>query len=170
VATAQSDLPETLDGLDRQLAALTARLTRAPDAAGSGNADSYQPVSGPRWRKLEGAEREGALDRLRAWVEQVYRPGYGHLGALGPCWEQHPLCLYGLDWLMELWSALYLNTERQPSTLASQAEWQTRLLPALAEQIYLETTRCEHSRLPSGTRKPIDSALNRQRPAGETQT
>jgi hypothetical protein len=65
---------------------------------------------------------------------------------------------------MEIWSALYLNTERQTSTLASQAEWQTRLLPALAEQIYLETTRCEHGQLPSGTHKPaIENALNRRR-------
>jgi len=46
---------------------------------------------------------------------------------------------------MELWSVLYLTPERQPSTLASQAEWQTRLLPALAEQLYLETTRCQHA-------------------------
>jgi hypothetical protein len=164
LATAQSALPETLDGLDEQLAALSARLIRAADAAGSYNAESCQPVPGPRWWRLEGAEREEALDRLRAWVEQVYRPGYGHLATLSPCWEQHPLCLYGLDWLMELWSALYLNTERQTSTLASQAEWQTRLLPALAEQIHIETTRCEHDRQPSGTHKPaIENALNRRR-------
>ena len=66
---------------------------------------------------------------------------------------------------MELWSALYLNPERQTSTLASQAEWQTRLLPALAEQIYLETTRCEHSRPPTGTSKrAIEHALNRISP------
>jgi hypothetical protein len=169
LATAQSALPETLQGLDEQLTALTARLTRAADTAGNDNANSYQPTPGPRWWKLDGAERDEALDRLRAWVEQVYRPGYGHLAALAPCWEQHPLCLYGLDWLMELWSALYLNTERQTSTLASQAEWQTRLLPALAEQIYIETTRCEHTRLPFGTRKPaIDNVPNRPRPADET--
>lgn len=165
LATAQSALPETLEGLDEQLAALTARLTRAADTAGNDNANSYQPTPGPRWWKLDGAERDEALDRLRAWVEQVYRPGYGHLAALAPCWEQHPLCLYGLDWLMELWSALYLNTERQTSTLASQAEWQTRLLPALAEQIYLETTRCEHGRPPAGTSKrAIENALNRISP------
>ena len=105
----------------------------------------YQPPPAPRWWKLSGDEREEALARLRAWVEQIYRPGYGHLAAaLGPCWDQHPLCLYGLDWLMELWSALYLTPERDASDLASQAEWQTRLLPALAEQMHLETTRCQH--------------------------
>ena len=84
---------------------------------------------------------------------QVYRPGYGHLAAaLGPCWEQHALCLYGLDWLMELWSALYLPAGRRAPALASQAEWQTRLLPTLAEQMYIETTRCQHAT--SASRRP----------------
>ena len=41
----------------------------------------------PRWWKLDGPERDEALNRLRAWVEHIYRPGYGHLAAaLGPCW------------------------------------------------------------------------------------
>jgi hypothetical protein len=147
LATGQAALLDTLNGLDRQVSALTARLSGIV-AAGSRDEESepYQPVPAARWWKLDGAERDQALARLRAWVEQVYRPGYGHLGgALGPCWEQHPLCLYGLDWLMELWSALYLPTERRTAVLASQAEWQTRLLPALAEQMYLETTRCQHA-------------------------
>ena len=47
---------------------------------------------------------------------------------------------------MELWSLLYLAPDRTTATVASQAEWQTRLLPALAEQMYLETTRCQHTR------------------------
>ncbi len=59
---------------------------------------------------------------------------------------------------MELWSALYLGPERKPSALASQAEWQTRLLPALAEQLHQETTRCEHDRPARGA---IEKALNR---------
>jgi hypothetical protein len=45
---------------------------------------------------------------------------------------------------MELWSLLYLAPDRTAGTIASQAEWQTRLLPALAEQMYLETARCQH--------------------------
>jgi hypothetical protein len=107
--------------------------------------EHYQPVPTPRWWKLDGPERDEALARLRAWVEQIYRPGYGHISArLGVCWELHPLCLYGLEWVMELWSTLYLTGKRPASALASQAEWQTRLLPALAEQLNLETTRCRH--------------------------
>ena len=114
----------------------------------------------PGWWKLTGDERDRALARLRAWVEQIYRPGFGHLAAaLGPCWDQHPLCLYGLDWLMELWSLLYLVPERTAGTVASQAEWQTRLLPALAEQMYLETTRCQHAQEPRTQRPPLTGPL-----------
>ena len=167
VAARQAALLDTLDGLDQQVGALATRLTAITAGKGNGTSgEEYQPVPAPRWWKLDGTEREEALARLRAWVEQIYRPGYGHLAAaLGPCWDQHPLCLYGLDWLMELWSVLYLTTGRQPSTLASQAEWQTRLLPALAEQLYLETTRCEHAQQ-AANRRPaqVGTARNGERP------
>ena len=46
---------------------------------------------------------------------------------------------------MELWSVLYLAPERGTLALASQAEWQTRLLPGLAEQMHAETSRCQHA-------------------------
>ena len=43
---------------------------------------------------------------------------------LSPClWEQHPLCLFTLDWLSELWSVLFLSPHRKTSTLAAQAEY-----------------------------------------------
>jgi hypothetical protein len=148
----------SLDGLDKEVAALTARICGLAAQAGEfdvqPDADAYRPAPAPRWWKLQGEAREDALARLRAWVEQVYRPSYGHLAAaLGPCWDQHPLCLFGLDWLMELWSALYLPPERTTPALAGQAEWQTRLLPALAEQMHLETSRCQHTRR-TGQRQP----------------
>jgi hypothetical protein len=166
-AARQAALLDALDGLDQQVGALAARLTAVTAAEGNdASGEEYQPVPAPRWWKLDETEREEALGRLRAWVEQIYRPGYGHLAAaLGPCWDQHPLCLYGLDWLMELWSVLYLTPERQPSALASQAEWQTRLLPALAEQLYLETTRCEHAQQ-TANRRPaqVGTARNGERP------
>ena len=54
--------------------------------------------------------RSEPVTRLQAWVERVYRPGYGHLAAgLGPCWPSHDLCLYGLDILAELWSVRTCN-------------------------------------------------------------
>ena len=112
---------------------------------------TYQPAVPPRFWKLDGEARQEAIAKLRAWVEQVYRPGYGHLSAaLGSCWEQHPLCLYTLDWLSELWSVLYLQPQRTTGTLAGQAEWQTRLVTAAAEQMNHETSRCDHAAARNG--------------------
>jgi hypothetical protein len=133
-----------LEDLDRQVGDLAERLAdTAPDGDGGG---SYRPDPAPKWWKLRGREREEAAVRLRAWVEQIYRPGYGQLAAgLGPCWESHDLCLYGLDILSELWSILYLQPKRTAGMLSAQAEYQARILPALAEQLMAETTRCGHA-------------------------
>jgi hypothetical protein len=140
----QEMLIDALGGMDRQVAGLAARLAELA-GGGDGEGASYRPVPAPRWWALAGEEREKALARVRAWVSQVYRPGYGHVAAsLGACWEQHALCLYALDWLMELWSVLYLGDEREASVLAGQAEWQSRLLPAIAAQMQAETSRCQH--------------------------
>ena len=69
-------------------------------------------------------------------MDQVYRPGYGHLAAaLAPCWPAHDLCLYGIDILSALWSVLYLQPERTPGLVSAQAEYQARILPALAAQL-----------------------------------
>ncbi len=137
---------DELHGLDTEVAALNAQLVNR-GGIGVGDQDSgYQPVPAPRWWKLTGPERDTAIDRLRAWIDQIYRPGYGQIAAtLPPCWDQHTLCLYTLDWLSELWSTLYLNPERNPRTLAAQAEWQSRLLPAAAEQMAREVARCTHA-------------------------
>jgi hypothetical protein len=137
-----------LDALDRQVAALTAQLTGR-------DVSSCQPGPVPAWWALTAAERREPLTRLRAWVEQVYRPGYGHLAAgLGPCWESHDLCLYGLDILSQLWSALYLQAERSAGLLSAQAEYQARFLPALAGQMRAETSRCAHPRNPAPVTGP----------------
>ena len=62
------------------------------------NSDGYNPEPAPAWWKLAADGRQEPIARLRAWVEQVYRPGYGHLAAgLGACWPAHDLCLYALD-------------------------------------------------------------------------
>ena len=131
----------TLTGL---LADLTARP--GPDPARD-DPDGYRPGPAPRWWKLSPDGRQEPVARLRAWVDQVYRPGYGHLAAtLGPCWAAHDLCLYGLDILSDLWSVLYLQPGRDPALLSAQAEYQARILPALAAQLMTETTRCGHTR------------------------
>jgi len=147
-ATALKALHDSLSHLDRQLATIADRLNHLlPERqTGADLDDEHGRGRAPRWWQQDGDEREQAVAKLRAWVDEVYRPSYGHLaGALGPCWEQHPLCLFGLHWLMELWSALYVNDRGRTSTLASQAEWQTRLLPAVAEQMRVETSRCRHA-------------------------
>ena len=100
---------------------------------------------GPAWWTLTGPERQEAVAQLRSWVKEVYRPGYGHLAAaLGACWEAHDLCLYGLDILAELWQALYLQPSRSSALLSAQAEYQARILPAIAAQLAAETTGCGH--------------------------
>jgi hypothetical protein len=147
----------SLDALEEQVSALSTRLAELA-AAGGEEEDAgrqYQPVPAPRWWKITGPEREASLDRLRAWVSQIYRPSYGLLAALLPsCWEDHPLCLHALDWLSELWSVLYLTTGRSPEILAAQAEWQTRLLPAAADQMAAETEACQHTAAASRDLRP----------------
>jgi hypothetical protein len=127
------------EALDRQVTDLAAQL--APDLGG------YHPDPAPAWWKLPTAERHEPIARLHAWVEQVYRPGYGHLAApIGPCWPSHDLCLYGLDILSGLWSVLYLQPSRNARLLSAQAEYQARILPALAAQLMTETSTCDHPR------------------------
>src|SRR5215472_5686811 len=145
-AASHAEALAALGSLESRIAALA---QQAGDSTAAGDGDEprgYEPPAAPRWWKLDGPERDQAIARLRAWVEQVYRPGYGHLACgLGECWEQHPLCLYVLDWLSELWSVLYLRPGRTAGTLAGQAEWHTRLLTAAAEQLARETKGCRHS-------------------------
>ena len=149
--TDQRQALESFDGFSAQVKSLVAKLREiVPDD--DGDAKVYRPAPAPRWWKLQGEEREHAVARLRAWVEQIYRPIYGHLATLGPCWPDHPLCLVILDWLSELWSVLYLQSSRTASVLASQAEFQIRQLPAAAEQLAMETARCEHAQPHGGQR------------------
>lgn len=121
------------------------QLTDAPPADRDADDQFANPT--PKWWNLPAEQRREPLSRLHAWVEQVYRPGYGHLAAtLGPCWEAHDLCLYGLDVLAELWSVLYLQDRRSAGLLSAQAEYQARILPALSGQFMTETTGCGHAR------------------------
>ena len=135
---------------DRRIEELGAQLHElVAGVAGDGGADGegYAPIPAPRWWSLTGDEREEAVDRLAAWAEQIFRPGYGHLAAaLGACWREHTLCLYALDWLSELWSVLYLTASRNRTALGGQAEFQARILPAVAEQLHRETDGCQQHR------------------------
>jgi len=127
----------------RQLPVAAARKAvrhqrRGAPAAGGG----YQPVPAPRWWHLKGRERAAAVARLRAWVQTVLRPGYGHLAAqVGPCWDQHDLCLYQLAWLSEMHAVIFLAPERP---LSAEADWHARLLPAAVALMAAETGSCDH--------------------------
>jgi hypothetical protein len=130
-----------LEALHRQVTELAAHLV----SPASNDTARYQPAPPPAWWKLAGADRQEPSAQLHGWVEQVYRPGYGHLAAaLAPCWDKHDLCLYGLDILSQLWSALYLQPARSTGLLSAQAEYQARILPALVAQLTAETTGCGH--------------------------
>ena len=143
-----ADQAASIGRVVQEHAAALGHLT-APSQTDRG-ADGYQPDAAPAWWKLTDGDRQEPLTRLRAWVEQVYRPGYGHLAAgLGPCWPSHDLCLYGLDILSELWSVLYLQPARTPGLVSAQAEYQARILPALAGQLRAETNTCSHPRNPA---------------------
>jgi hypothetical protein len=135
-----------LEALDRQVTDLARHL---PGPGGDDDDEGYRPRPAPAWWKLTPDERRAPLAELRDWTEHVYRPGYGHLAAtLGPCWPEHDLCLYALDILSQLWCALYLQPSRSTALLSAQAEYQARILPAIAAQLATETTRCDHNPAP----------------------
>jgi len=138
-----------LDGLDQAVRDLAAQLASRKTGTG-GDAAAYEPAPVVEWWKLDSAERGQAIARLRSWVDQIYRPLYGHLAApLGDCWPAHPLALVTLDWLSELWSVLYLNPDR---AVTSMAELGTRILPAAAALLAAETHNCSQHRIPANGR------------------
>jgi hypothetical protein len=141
----QADRTARLQVLEDALAALTAKVAEVlPDEQGTSRV--YAPRPAPRWWNLTGQAREAEISRLRGFVEHVYRPGFGHLAArLRPCWESHDLCLYCLDIAAELHAVLYLQSRRTVSLLNGQAEYATRVLPALADLMTAETrSGCQH--------------------------
>jgi hypothetical protein len=148
--TGQGQVLASLDGISDKLAELAAVIEPLlPPEPGP----VYHPAPAPRWwaPDFSDEDRAKALAKLRSWVKVIYLGQYGHLGAkLGECWERHPLCLIELDWACELWSVLYLRATRTPGVLSSQAEFGTRILPALAEQLATETTACRHQRAQAG--------------------
>jgi hypothetical protein len=134
---------ERLDELGKAVEALARHLAEEPPAKG------YEPVPTVQWWHLDAAQRVAEIKRLRSWTETVYLPGYGHLAAALPaCWAEHDLCLYVLDWLIELWSVLFAATgeKRTKGVLAGQAEFQTRILPAAVAQMEREGAGCQHAR------------------------
>jgi hypothetical protein len=152
----QAQRTARLQALEEAFAALAARVAEVlPDEQGTPRV--YAPRPAPRWWNLSGEAREAEIGRLRGFVEHVYRPGFGHLAArLRPCWESHDLCLYCLDIAAELHAVLYLQSRRTVPLLNGQAEYATRVLPALADLMAAETrSGCQHhAPTPNGMPRP----------------
>jgi hypothetical protein len=136
----------TIDALQEQMAALLAE--GAPERG-------YKPVPSPRWHELSQQEYEEEVARLRAWVDEVFRPLYGHVAAgLHDCWPRHPLTLMLLDYLAETWKVLHLRRSRSAQILGTQLEFQLRYLPAAAEMLAEDMRQCARVHQVPGARAP----------------
>ena len=84
-ATVSGQLAELADqaaGISRTLQEYAAAITQLIGTnSADTESDGYRPGPAPTWWKLAADGRHEPVARLRAWVEQVYRPGYGHLAA-----------------------------------------------------------------------------------------
>jgi len=132
----------TVKRLEEAVATLAARLAEV--VPGDGPARVYKPSPTPQVWRLDAEARQQLTRKLSAWVQEVYRPLYGHLAARLPaCWPQHDLALVILDVLSEL-QLYYTLNKRTPGVLVSQGEFTVRILPGLAELLAAECARCQH--------------------------
>jgi len=145
-------LGERADGIEARLAeagALLARmsgqidhLTAAQDEPGGPGAAYRVHPAAPWWQPGDDRCAEAA-ERLRDWVEEVYRPVFGYLGAmLAGCWDRHPLCLACLDVLHEAWCLLYQRMPRRRPSRARPARRARR--PGLARRPPLTPPLYQH--------------------------
>jgi len=103
------------------------------------------PEPSVRWWELEAGERQAAIGRLRAWIRDIYGPGFGRVaGQLPACWDQHPLCLYVLDVLSQAWMTLWLRETRSLSVLGGQMDLLSRQIKPLADLMQAEAKGCKH--------------------------
>src|SRR5260370_30697408 len=138
----QAVILQSADGLAETVDELIRRFN-AMFPPGDPSTGFYTPIQTPRFWRLDGEEKASAVARLRAWVEQVYQPVFGHVArSLPGCWEQHPFCLTVLDVASELHSCLYLQPRRNQGLLSGQGELLTRLMPALADLMARDTAVC----------------------------
>lgn len=148
---------EHFDDLERKIAELAARP--APDA--EEDTGEYEPQPTARWWDPEFSRRgitdtgeetpseaDERIEEIQDWLDKVFRPGYqqfSHIeNTIPPCWPQHPLMLYLLDMIMEIWKALYLTQSRDTRLLASQAQFQSKILPDLRLQFAEAKSACTH--------------------------
>jgi len=140
------------DGIEQRLAEVGVLLARMSDQIdglcvsaqeeSAQAAAAYRVNPSPPWWTPGDDRCADTTARLRDWVEEVYRPVFGWLGAmLGDCWDRHPFCLACLDTLHEAWCLLYIP-ERDPKMVFAQLDWLTRPLIQAAEMMARETSGC----------------------------
>lgn len=145
LAGAITDLSQLVEEQGRLIESVSDLVKTIVPPSGDDPADRYELRPPVLWWKLSETQLRKEIDHLAAWVEQVYRPWYGHLATgLGHCWQDHRLVLVGLDVMSELHSVLTFQPKRTTALLSAQAEFQTRILPAFNEQFKVETGRCSH--------------------------
>ncbi|MFI5068277.1 MAG: hypothetical protein ACHP9Z_30450, partial [Streptosporangiales bacterium] len=97
-----AEVGDLLGHMSSQIAAFTAAGEQPQDSG-----PAYRVNPAPPWWKPDADLCRDTRERLRDWVDQVYRPVFGYLAdLLAPCWEQHPVCLAYLDVLHEAWCLL----------------------------------------------------------------
>jgi len=133
-----AEVGDLLARVSVQIDGLTAATQDPEDETGT----AYRVNPAAPWWKPGDERCAETTERLRDWVDEVYRPVFGYLGAmLADCWDQHPLCLAYLDTLHEAWCLLYLPP-RGPKMVFAQLDWLTRPLLQAAEVMARETSGC----------------------------
>jgi hypothetical protein len=142
---AEGELLEGLAQIRADLASLARRFNAVFPRERNDGSEFYDPPPSVRLWELDDAGRAEVINYLREWVDKIYRPAFGHIAAkLPPCWEEHWLCITVIDVLSELHKVLWMQPVRLAGTLSGQAEFLTRLAPALAELMAAERKGCDH--------------------------
>lgn len=146
ISGTQQDQGELLRQLDGAADSLTDLMNRfdalfPPDAPGA----AVSPGPTIRWAELDAAGRQRAVADLTAWVNGTYRPQYERLAAKLPaCFAEHPYCLRVLDEIRQTYRVCFEPTARTQRQLQQQLEFDSRVLPALAELMAEATGNCIH--------------------------
>jgi hypothetical protein len=142
---AQGELLDTLEEIRRDVASLRNRVNAAFPPERNDGSEFYDPPPSIRIWELDNAGRAEAINYLADWVDTIYRPTFGHIAAKLPaCWNEHWLCITVIDVLSELHRVLWMQPVRLSGNLSGQAEFLTRLAPALAEVMAAERKGCPH--------------------------
>jgi len=142
---AQGELLEGLAEVKADVASLQRRVDAVFPPERSDGSKFYDPPPSVRIWELDADERAEVVAYLAKWVNGVWKPTFGHLSRKLPaCWAEHWLCITIIDVLSELHKVLWMQPVRLAGTLSGQAEFITRLAPALADLMAREREGCQH--------------------------